>query len=194
MSQSRTKIVRRLTSAQLNQEPVTIWRKHLDADRTSGFVIAVLDDWVVLQDLYEAVYLDDVVLLRLDYVTKVEAHQDRAYVSRAVAGLGESLQEFECALDATINDLLGIVAERSDLVCIHLENKKNYWFAIGKILAIGRNRLDLHYIGRDGVWCGFVDAWKLKDITRIEFGGKYLRALERFGDPMPDVKKRVKRQ
>ena len=58
---------------------------------------------------------------------------------------------------------------------------------------IGKKRLDLHYIGRDGIWSDFVDAWKLKDITRIEFGGLYIRALEQFGEPMPQVEKRLKR-
>lgn len=193
MVQSRSKIVRGLMAAQQNQVPVTIRRKHLDVDETSGFVVAVLDDWVVAQDLSDAVHLDATVLLRLDSVTKVEPHQDQAYVSRAVAGLGEPITEFQCSPDATTGDLLRVIAESTELVGAHLESPDGDWINFGKIHRIGNKRLDLQFIGRDGVWVDFVEAWKLKNITRIEFGGRYIRALEQFGDPMPSVVRRQKR-
>ncbi len=172
---------------------MTIRRKGLDADETSGFVIAVTDEWVVLQDLVETAYLDTVVLLRMDYVTKVVRHNDSAYVSRAVGGLGVPLEEFVCPPNASAGELLRLINDRAELVCVYLETRKDYWLALGKVLRIGPKRLDLHYVGRDGVWVDFVDRWKLKDITRIEFGGRYIQALEQFSDPMPAVAKRVKR-
>lgn len=193
MSQSRKKIARRLTSAQRDRQPVTIRRKHLDVDETSGFVVAVAEDWVVLRDLVQTVYLDDLVFLRLDHVTKVEPHQDQAYVSRAVAGLGEPIKEFVCAPDASISDLLGAIAERQEVVGVHLESSKGDWINFGRIRRIGNKRLDLQFIGRDGVWVDFVDAWKLKDITRLEVGGRYAQALDRFGDPIPAATSRKKR-
>lgn len=193
MSQSRAKIVRRLEKAQRDRTPVTVGRKDLEFDRTSGFVVAVLHDWVVLQDLADAVHLDDVVLLRLDGVTKVKRHQDAKYVARAVAELGEALAEFDCPADATTADLLRAISTRADLVAIILETPDDFWFNIGRIQRVGNKRLDLHYIARDGVWADFVDAWKLEDITRIEFGGRYIRALERFGESRPADQPRVKR-
>jgi hypothetical protein len=172
---------------------VTVHRKHLNNDETLGLVIVVLDDWVVLQVLAAGPYLDDVVLLRLDYVTKVRPCSDGAYLARAVAGLGEPLAEFECASDVTVGGLLRLIESRVELVCVYGETRQDYWLCLGSIHRIGRKRLDLHFIGRDGVWVDFVDALKLKDITRIEFGGRYIRALERFGDAAPVVVRRVKR-
>ncbi len=192
MSQSRSKIVRRLTLAQQEGQPVTVRRKHLEADQTPGFVVAVTDRWVVLQEL-DGVHLDTVVLLRLDHVTKVERHDGHAYVSRAVAGLGVPLAEFECPADVTTEGLLRLVVERAELICVYLETRDDYWLLIGKTLRIGKKRLHLHFIGRDGVWTDFTESWKLKDITRIEFGGRYIGALEQFGEPMPKVEKHVKR-
>lgn len=193
MSQSQSKIVRHLTSAQQTRKPVTVLRKGLEFDETSGFVISVMDEWVVIRELNDMVYLDDYVLLRLDYVTRVETLSERPYVERAVAGLGVELGEFVCAPNISTADLLRLVNQRADLVGMYLENRKSYWFMIGKVLRIGNKRLDLHYIGREGGWTKFVEAWKLKVITRIEFGGRYIRALEQFGEPMPSVTKRVKR-
>lgn len=193
MSQSRSKIVRRLTLAQQDQVPVTVRRKYLDDDETFGFVIAVSDKWVVLQDLVQKVRLDAVVLLRLDHVSKVESPWNQGYVTRVVAGLGEPIQEFECAPDVTISDLLRIINERAEFIMIYLETRKDYCLALGKVRRIGNKRLDLHYIRADGTWVDFIDAWKLKDVTRVEFGGLYIQALERFGDPMPEVLSRKKR-
>jgi len=192
MTQSRQKIVRRLMGAMEEQAPVTVRRKRLDWDLTSGFVLAVLDEWVVLHDL-DGVHLDEVVLLRLDLVTKVEPHQDDAYVRRAVEGLGQPIETFECATDASVADLLTLVGQRTQLVGVHLESPAGDWINFGKIHRVGKRRVDLQFIGRDGVWVDFVDAWKLRDITRIEFGGRYISALERFGDPIPPVTARRKR-
>lgn len=193
MSHSRSKIVRRLMLAQQDRVPVTVRRKHLDNDETFGFVIAVSDEWVVLHDLVEKVRLDAVVLLRLDHVSHVQSPWNQEYVARAVAGLGEPIQEFECVPDVTIGDLLRIINERAEFIMVYLENRKDYSLALGKVRRIGKNRLDLHYVRADGTWVDFIDAWKLKDITRIDFAGIYVRALERFGDTMPEVLSRKKR-
>lgn len=139
---------------------MTVYRKHLDWERTSGFVIALADDWVVIHEL-DGVYLDDVVLLRLDLVTKVAAHRDKeeAYVRRAVRGLGDPIETFECAADVTVAELLKTVAERADLVGVHLESRMGDWVNFGKVRRIGKKRLDLQFIGRDGDWVEDVDAW-----------------------------------
>ena len=193
MSQSRHKITRRLTRAQQDQQPVTVLRKHLDQNRTSGFVVAVTDNWVVLQDLEDAVYLDALVFLRLDHVTKVTLHDNDVYVSRAVAGLGVLLADFTCPRGATTGDLLRLADQRASLVCIYIETRRDYDLLIGEVIRIGPKRLDLHFIGRDGVWTDFIDSWKLTDISRIEIGGRYIETLEKFGDPRPAVTKVVRR-
>lgn len=193
MVQSRSKIVRRLTLAQRDRSLVMVRRKFQDDDETPGFAIAVLDDWVAIHELANGPHLDVVVLLRLDLVTKVEAMWGQDYLTRGVAGLGKPIAEFECAPDATAADLLRVVDARSEFACVYLETREDYWLALGKILRIGDKRLDLHYVGRDGVWVDFVERWKLKDITRIEFGGRYIQALEQFSESIPAVSKRVKR-
>ena len=193
MTQSRRKIQQRLTTAWQQQGPVTVRRKQLDADRTDGYVLAITDEWVVLQDFVEAVCLDSVVLLRLDHVTKVERHDNEAYVKRAVAGLKVPRAEFVCPVDAPIGDLLRLIDRRAKLVCVYVETRDDYSVLVGRILRIGGKRLHLHFIGRDGVWSDFTESWNLKAITRIEYGGRYLKALEQFGEQMPAVTKHRKR-
>lgn len=192
MSQSRKKILERLDAALRDRSPVTIRRERLDIDATSGFIVAITEDWVVMQDLTQGVYLDDFVALRLDLVTRVESFRakEKKYVIRAVAGLGVPVRDFECASDASIGDLLAIADTLVEIVGVHVESPKGGdWINFGKIHRIGKKRLDLQFIGRDGDWVDYTDRWRLKDITRLEFGGRYGMALEKFGDPMPPSKR-----
>lgn len=193
MRQPQSKVVRRLTRALDKHVPVTVRRSRLDSDCDTGFVLALTDEWVVLHRL-DGVYLDDVVLLRLDLVTKVEAEAFRdSYLGRAVSGIGKPIETFDCPADASVGDLLRIVDQRAQLVGVHLESPDGDWINYGKIHRVGKNRLDLQFIGRDGVWTDYADAWELRDITRIEAGGRYIVALERFGEPAPPVEGRNKR-
>lgn len=185
MSQSRDKILRRLEAAHRKRTPVTIHRKDVDLELTHGFVLARSADWVVLHELEDTVYLDGFVVLRLDQVSKVTRGKDTPYVRRAVDGLGLSVHEFECAPDAGVRDLILLAAQRVELIGIRMEEWEGEPLFIGKVRRVGRKKLDLQFIGSDGMWVDDVDAWKLKDVTRIEFGSRYIRALERFGDPMP---------
>ncbi|QLQ09985.1 MAG: hypothetical protein HZY75_05820 [Nocardioidaceae bacterium] len=191
MSKSRKKARARLAAARDHQTPVTVTRRGLACDETSGFVIALSHDWVVLHTL-DGAYLDAVTMLRLDLVTKVRTHSDEAYILRATEGLGVPLGSFECDPDAAVGELLDLASQRDEIIGAHLESRDGDWVNFGRIHHIGKNRLDLQFIGRDGDWVDFVEAWKLRDITRIEFGGRYIGALERFGDPRPEVVARRK--
>ena len=171
---------------------MTVRRKRLDVHETNGFVIALTDEWVVLHEL-DGVYLEAVVLLRLDQVTKVEPHQDEAFVMRAFAGLGVPLEDFLCPPTARVGDLLKIASERGRVIGVHLETPKGDWINFGLLHRIGKKRADLQFVGRDGDWVEFSEAWKLNEITRIEFGGRYIHALEQFADPIVPVESRKKR-
>lgn len=192
MSQSRAMIMNLLASAVRDGSPVTVRRKHLDWNTTHGFVIALTDSWVVMHAL-DGAYLEAVVLLRSDAITKVETHADAEYVVRAVTGLGTPVAQFDAAPDADVAVLLRSVVERADIVGVHLESHKGDWVNYGKVHRIGKKRADLQFIGRDGDWADYIDAWKLRKVTRIEFGGRYIRALEVFGDPIATAISRRRR-
>jgi hypothetical protein len=134
-----------------------------------------------------------VVLLRLDHVTKVERHRPDSYLARAIAAIGAPVEQFEIEPDATIADLLRSAEARGGLVLVRMEDWEGEPLYVGRIRRVGAKRVDLQFIGRDGVWVDFVDAWRMSDITSFEIAGRYVDALERFGDPMPPPGRRVKR-
>lgn len=140
---------------------------------------------VALQVLRKGFHLDDIVLLRLDHIKNVKFHPNRDFVSRVVAALGVPIKEFERAPDGTTSDLLRTVAERAELVCLYQESREFHWFQIGMIQKVGSKRLEMHGIEDDGTWYENSGLRSLKRITRVEFGGRGVAALERFGEEMP---------
>lgn len=185
MSQSRTKVVKRLAAAQNDQRPVKIVRESVDFSPTYGFVAALTDGWVVVNELADGVYLDGLVFIRLDLVSHVRFDKASEYVRRALKGLGDSRDEFACAPDTTLQDLIRMASQQAELLAVRMENWDHEPMFVGKVRRVGKKKLDLQFVASDGLWDDDSDRWKLKDVTRFEIGGRYLEALERFGDPTP---------
>lgn len=192
MGQSLKKRIKCLETARLRRLPVRLHRPEWDDADIYGYPVALTQDWAVLNELADGVYLDGLALVRLDDVTRVRFDTDAAYVGRAVEALGRPVETFECPAEISTQDLLKLVATKADLVGVSMERWEDEPLFIGKILRVGKKRLDLHFIGSDGVWVDVVDRWRLRDITKIEFGGRYTEALERFGDERPEPHARKK--
>ncbi|GAA1726359.1 hypothetical protein [Aeromicrobium alkaliterrae] len=194
MATSRKKMLRLLEESLENRTPVLVLRREVDAYRTEGIVIGLTSTWVVVLDLVDGVYPDGVVMLRLDLLRKVERSHKSDYIERAHADLGVAPVPFGCQRDDTTRELLQAVEARGGLMNVHLELWNDGAMYLGKIRRVGQKRLDLQFINPNGVWDDWSDRWRLDRITRIECGGRYVEALEQWGDPVPaPPKTRVKR-
>lgn len=195
MAKSAQKIRRVLSDALERRSPVLVFRGDLESSRDEGYVVALTADWVALHTL-DAAELDAVVLLRLDLVTLAEPLRATAFVERAQQALGTLPASFDAAPHDEVTDLLRQVEAQANLVCIHLEEWDESSLFIGKVRRIGRKRLDLQFISAQGTWDDYTDRWPIEDITRIEFGGRYITALEKWGDPVPPEapRRRVKQK
>jgi hypothetical protein len=194
MSQSADKVIHRLRLARQEGRPITLrlkrpWR----AAPSYGYVVAVTKDWVAVQILLEGFYLDDVALVRLQDIKSVKMTPEQHFVSRVVGELGVPVTDFASPDDATLSDLLRMIAERAQLVMFYRRNDDFSWREVGSIRRVGEERLELHAIEGDGTWAEASGLRSLHQIERVEFGGRYLTALERFGDEAPayDVKSTI---
>jgi hypothetical protein len=181
MSKVRRRLVKSLSDGRI----ATVVRDAFEINMTDGFVIALTDDWLVMHALDDGVYLDDIVILRLRDVSRVWFRDDDAYHHRAIAGLGRRAATFECEDSPSASQLLSATSARADIFAIHLEGLDGEPMFIGRLVDLRKKSFDFHYVGRDGVWANEVDRIKHRDITRIEVGGRYLEALNRFADPRP---------
>lgn len=179
------KVRRRLESALAERRVTSVWRDACEITTTDGLVVSLTDDWVVLHETVDGVHLDGLVALRLRDVSRVLFRDDDAYHRRALAALGAEVATYEVEPDVDVRGLLARAQADDRLVAVHLEVLRSEPMTLGRLLDLRRKRFVIHYIGRDGEWAREPERWRYRDVTRIEVGGRYLEALERFGDPYP---------
>lgn len=180
-----TKIRSRLSQSLSDRRIVTAVRDDYAVAMTDGFVIAMAWDWVVMHSLNEGVYLDDIVMLRVEDISRAWFRDDDAYHHRAIAALGQDIASFDCDADVSASELLEAAAARADIFAVHFEVLREEPLAVGRLVEQRRKSFYMHYVGRDGGWAEDVERWKYRHVTRIEVGGRYLRALNTFADPYP---------
>lgn len=180
-----TKVRRRLQESLQDRRIATAVRDDRETWAIDGFVIAMAKDWVVLHALDDGVHLDRIVMLRMEDISRVWFRDDDAYHHRAIAGLGQGVASFDCDPDVTAAELIDGAAGRADIFALHFELLDGEPLFIGRLIKRRKKSIDLHFVGRDGVWADEPERWKYRDVTRIEMGGRYLTALNRFADPYP---------
>ena len=89
-----SKVRRRLQQSLTDGRIATAVRDEFELTMTDGFVIALTNDWVVMHALDAAVYLDEIVMLRLQDISRVWFRDDDAYHHRAVTALGERVASY----------------------------------------------------------------------------------------------------
>jgi len=179
------KIRRRLEASLTDRRIATLVRDDFESRLTHGFVIALSEDWVVMHTLSDGVHLEEVVMLRIQDISRVFWGDDDAYHHRAIAALDQSVTSFDCPVDVTAGDLINAAAGRAEVFGIHFEVLDQEPLCVGRLVERRKRSFDMHYVGRDGVWAGTTERWRYRHVTRIEVGGRYLTALNRFADPCP---------
>lgn len=188
MAQSAQKKVRRLRRALKDGRPVNIRLGEPWSDNAKyGYVLALTDEWVVVHTVIHGFWLDDVALFRLVDIKSAKRHPSEEFLDRVVAGLEVPIATFDAARDATLSELLQTISERTHLVMFYRQLEPGWVRSeVGTIRRVGPERLDLHAIDGEGEWAEESGFRAVGTIERVEFGGRYLEALERFGDPTPE--------
>lgn len=112
--------VRRLLAEGLGaQRVVRVRRDAYDVAHTDGFIIELTNDWVVMHVIDDGVYLDCLLMMRVSDISSViDGHND--YVDRALRGLGQTVAEIACPMDATARDLVVAAADRHPVTAFTL--------------------------------------------------------------------------
>lgn len=181
----RSKIRRRMEESLADGRIATLVRDEFESKMTDGFVIALAEDWVVVHALGDGVHLEEIVMLRIKDVSSVRWRDDDPYHRRAIAALDRRVASFDCRGDVTARELISAAAGRADIFGIHFEVLDQEPLCVGRLVEPRKKSFDMHYVGRDGVWAEMTELWKYRHVTRIEVGGRYLTALNRFADPYP---------
>ena len=78
--------------------------------------------------------------------------------------------------------LLKTATARCSPIAVFREKLKRYNFHAGRVVKVGRKKFDLLEIEPDATWDDDPLRYKLKDVTLVKFGTRYLDTLSRFSD------------
>lgn len=183
----RIRILKSLMRLVGNKVIVNLWRETLDPHRMTGYVVDLDSDFVVIHVRNDYILLDGYSVLRVKDITRVEekpkfvdfymeALKLRGYAPKRPVGI-----RLTC-----IAAILESVNKHYPLVTIHREKIVKDVCSIGRIEKLTDKSLILQWLTPGAQWDGYSPRYKLKSITRIDFGGLYEDALARVARIQPD--------
>ncbi len=166
-----------LETARKRRRIVSIWRRRVDDHALRGVVMKVGSGIVLLHLLDEGIRLDGYSIIRLTDITKVEVPAPRStFYHEALRIRGQRAQTPRAIVLSDLGAAITSAGRRFPLVTVHPERKDKGICWIGKPLVIARGVLVLSYIDPGAVWDG-EQRCRLRDITKVDFGGAYETAL-----------------
>ena len=144
------------------------------------------DEWILIADTRDGGYLDGFTALRTKDITKVKK------VDGFEPELLKKLKQWPPAAPeqpislSSAEAIIRTVGEGRDALTIHQEKDKPDACFIGAPVDWGRKSVWLLEIDRHARWDTEMTKYRLKDITRIDFGGGYEDALLTVSGAKPD--------
>ncbi|MBW8764622.1 MAG: hypothetical protein JF592_18925 [Microbacterium sp.] len=181
---SKKKAHARLTRAIGEQHMVRIERTPKFADRLNGFVVAVGDEWAVIAQSSDGGFFDGHLAFRLRDVKRIR--RDKTFETTFAKTQPEwpPTPPDEVGLNST-SEVIDGLPHGGVLIGIQ---KDNEWEAIwiGKLDELWKRVVYLHEVRPDATWHPAPLGYKLKAITTVEVGTRYLQGLAAIAGDGPD--------
>lgn len=178
---SAKKILRRLKAAREQQMLIELSRAPKFADRKQGFVVAIGSEWVLLAQTVDAGFFDGHVAVRLGDIKSVRRDTSfQARMSRRLPEWPPSPPNSSVDLDSTAGVLRTLGAENVLIGAEKERERTGMW--IGVVFEISKRWLWLSEVRPDASWLPAPLGYKLKAITAVTVGGRYLVGLRTIAD------------
>jgi hypothetical protein len=181
------KVVRKLGDL-LASDPtqlVRIYRDIENADCIDGYVVAVGSEWIVVHVLEEGVELDGFCSVLLSDICRVQPFTH----SMGFELKATRLLKIEPRLPRGVTVVSGssvafTFARRFGLIAVYIERDDPGLCFMGvPVAATDPDRLFLRYVDRRGKLFSRPDSYLWSEVTRLEAGNRYKRALARVALP-----------
>lgn len=146
-----------------------------------GFVVDVGPVFFLLLVVSDRLWFDGFECFRASDIRKLEADPYARFAETALRKRGERKPRIPRIDLRDVGSLLVTANRNFPLVTIHCERLDPEVCHIGRVVGVERGRVSLLEIQPGAVWDGVPNAYRLKDITRINFGGDYEDALSIVG-------------
>lgn len=156
---------------------IEITRKN-DEYPTTGYAVGISNQFVLIHILDNNIYLNGYSALRIKDIKLCKTLSDSKYFANKAIQLMKKkpLPQPKIILD-DITSIIESVNKQYPLLAVHCEDIINDACNIGKVLKITNKTVMLKEIDTCAFWCENNSRFRLKDITRIDFGGAYEDAL-----------------
>ena len=142
-----------------------------------GYVLDVGPKFFLMALVSDRIWFDGFECFRLSDVSGVMADPYTHFVESALRKRRERVPKKPRVSVASIEELLRTAGRAFPLVAIHRDEVDPDACGIGRVLGVERSRVSLLAIGPDGTWDDRPITYRLREITRVSFGGDYEDAL-----------------
>lgn len=157
---------------------ISVKRSRFDPWHTVGYVMAVGPKFFLLQLVEGEIHYNGYqAIARNDLSSCKVPHKHAAFVEKALELKGETAPNVPEIDMSSAETILQNAQSLFTLVTIHREKIDPDVCQIGQVESLSDSTLMLKEIDPDAEWDDEPTEYALKDITRIDFGGKYEEAL-----------------
>jgi hypothetical protein len=147
-----------------------------------GFVLAIGPKFFLLALVEDGVRFNGFQCIRISDVRRLQVPAKYAAFVRAALKVRDERMPRKPRLNvASIEHLLLSANRAFPLVTINREKADPDVCHIGRVVAIKKDGISLLEIGPDARWDKKASEYKLREITRVDFGGDYEQALHLIG-------------
>lgn len=151
-----------------------------------GYIFDVGPKFFLMALVSDRIWFDGFECFRLSDVSELIADPYTRFVETALRKRHERMPRKPRVSVSNIEELLLTAGRACPLVTIHREEVDLGVCCIGRILGVQRGRVSLLEISPDATWDDKPSTYPLGDITRVNFGGDYEKALQLVAeDPNP---------
>jgi hypothetical protein len=177
---------RKLDESIGSQYLLRIDRHPLHAGHVQGFVVGIGKKWALLAQTMDGGYFDGYVAFRVADVSRIR--RDHTFESTFAQTQPEwpPSVPFDIDLDKTVN-VISALAANAPLVGIQKEREREaIW--IGVLYQSDRKRVWLHEVRPNASWHKRPLSYRLKAVTSVMTGDRYLTGLSSMAGSPPPVK------
>lgn len=188
----------RNTSVKLESLKRALHRKRLlrfwspyEPGSTTGYVLGLGPRFVLLAVVGETIRFDGFQCLRISDMKRLEV--PFRYEKFVGSALHKRNQIYPVIPAVDLKDMAAIInsaSKASSLITIHRQQVDPDSCWIGRVIEVSESHLNLLEIAPDAKWQTKPSRFRLRDITRVDFGGGYEEALELVGGPPPSLQQK----
>ncbi|MEV8533825.1 hypothetical protein [Streptomyces sp. NPDC051211] len=179
------KIRARLDEAVGSGALVRLRRSMPGAERLEGFVVGTGTEWTLMA-VCKDIQLDGWAAVRTADITKVRRRGDETCLTvRALRRRGE--WPVRAPVPAVPLDGLPALADAASrgfgLISLHAERQVPDACWIGEVTELRPKSLRIREVDTEAQWRSTPSRFRFKDVTRVDFGGRYEQTLREFSGP-----------